>query len=313
MLDVFLLAARQLLLLLILGLIGFGLRKASVIRDSDQSCFSWLVMKVTLPCMILYSFQNNTQSGLGRNLLPLLALFAGLVVVSLGIGGVVGRCTGTPRFRMGPLLFGYMFTNAGNLGLVIFSAIFSGPILIYTAMVMFVANLLHATLGTGLMNHYGAAGEKKPLWKTILTTPPAVAGLLGCLLMLCRIQLPGIALELLDMLQSMTAPLAMILVGATLADARPREYLRDGSLYIFSLFRLILLPLLVFALCRLLPVDREVAATLLLITAMPCAMNISVYAEQCHSDTRYASQLVFMSTLLSIFTIPFFVLLAEYL
>ena len=52
---------------------------------------------------------------------------------------------------------------------------------------------------------------------------------------------------------------------------------------------------------------------LILVTAMPCAMNVSAYAEQCKNDTLFASQLVFLSTLLSAITIPFFVVLVEYI
>ena len=313
MLSVFLLAARQLLLLLILGLVGFGLRKARIVRDSDSSCFTWLLMKVAIPSMILYSFQTNTQEGLEKNLPPLLFWFVILVLLSLAAGWLVGRAMKTPRAQMGSLLFGYMFTNGGALGMVIFAAIYTGPILIYTAMLMFLANLFQATIGAAAMNHYGSERVKTNLWKVVFTNAPAMAGLLGCLLMVLDIQLPELCLEVVETFNHMTAPMSMLLVGTCLADSNPREYLRDKSLYVYSLFRLIVLPLVAFGLFLLLPADKDLAMTLILVTAMPCAMNISAYAEQCKNDTLYASQLVFLSTLLSVITIPLFVVLVEYL
>ena len=313
MLSVFLLAAKQLLQLLIIGLIGFGLRKGRIIRDSDHACFSWLLMKIAIPCMILYSFQTNTQDGLEKNLPPLTLWFAVLILISLLIGWVMARVMKTPMHRRGALFFGYMFTNGGGLGMVLFMALYTGPILIYTAILMFLANLAQATLGAGIMNRYSLENTKQNAWKAALTNPPALAGLLGCVLMLLDIQLPDLCVDTLESLQNMTAPLSMLLVGACLADSNPREYLRNKSLYVYSLFRLILLPLVAFGLFYFLPVDRNIAVTLILITAMPCALNISAYAEQCKNDTLFASQLVFLSTLLSVITIPFFVVLVEYL
>jgi predicted permease len=313
MLSVFLLAAKQLLQLLIIGLIGFGLRKGHVIRDSDQGCFSWLLMKLAIPCMILYSFQTNTQDGLEKNLPPLALWLAVLILISLGAGWLMANLMKTPPHQRGALYFGYMFTNGGGLGMVLFMALYTGPILIYTAILMFLANLAQATLGAGIMNRYSSERMHTNPWKVAFTNPPALAGLLGCILMVLDIQLPDLCINLLETLQNMTAPLSMLLVGACLADSNPREYLRNKSLYVYSLFRLILLPLIAFGLFYFLPVDRYVAITLILVTAMPCALNISAYAEQCKNDTLYASQLVFLSTLLSVVTIPFFVVLVEYL
>jgi len=313
MLTVFLLAARQLLLLLIIGLVGFGLRKGRIVRDSDTGCFTWLLMKVAIPSMILYSFQTNTQEGLEKNFPPLFIWFTGLVLLSLAVGWLVGRAMKTSRAQMGSLLFGYMFTNGGALGMVIFSALYTGPILIYTAMLMFLANLFQGTVGTAVMNHYGLETIKTNPLKAFLRNGPALAGLLGCLLMVLDIQLPALCLEVTETFSNMASPLSMLLVGTCLADSNPRVYLRDRSLYVYSLFRLILLPLAAFGLFLLLPTDKHLAMTLILVTAMPCAMNISAYAEQCRNDTLYASQLVFLSTLLSVITIPFFVVLVEFL
>ena len=313
MLAVFLLAAKQLLLLLLIGLIGFFLRKRRVIRDGDHSCFSWLLMKLAIPCMILYSFQTNSQEGLEKNLPPLALWLGVLILISLAAGWLMANRMKTPPHQRGALYFGYMFTNGGGLGMVLFIALYTGPILIYTAILMFLANLAQATLGAAIMNRYGTESTGQSAWKTALTNPPAMAGLLGCILMVMNIQLPEMCIDLLETLQNMTAPLSMLLIGACLADSNPREYLRNKSLYVYSLFRLILLPLIAFGLFYFLPVDRYIAMTLILVTAMPCAMNVSAYAEQCKNDTLYASQLVFLSTLLSAITIPFFVVLVEYL
>lgn len=308
MLTAYLLAGKQLLILLILGLIGFFLRKASVVRDSDRDCFSWLVLKVSLPALILSSILENAQPGLGKNMF---FVFAGCLMITLGglgIGWIVARCIHLPPEKRGVWLFGFMFTNGGNLGMVIFSALYSSTVLIYAAFLMFISNLLQATVGSGVMNHYGEhAGRRNSL--SIIFSPPVIAGLLGLLLMALRVRLPAFCMDTLGILKSLTAPLSMFLVGAILADEKILTLIRSKPLYIYSFFRLLLLPLLFFFVLSFTGLEKNGIITLVLRAAMPCAANTAIFATQWKNDSLFASQLVALSTLFSILTIPLFVAL----
>lgn len=311
--SVFILAAKQLLLLTFLGIIGYGLRKAAVVSDSDKACFSWLVLKVGLPALILHAFQTTAGAGMGKSVFFSVLLYSAVILSSLGIGWLSGRLSRCPGEKMGVWLFGHMFSNGGNLGMVIISALYSGPVLIYTAFFMFVSNVFQAIVGTGILGHYGSKTQKKCIWKTILTNPPVLAGLIGFVLMVCHIQLPEIGLETLVTLKNLTAPLSMFFIGTMLADAQLVELVKKGRMYVLTTFRLVLIPLVVFALLRIIRVEPDMIVSLVMITAMPCATNMAIYAEQYGNDALYASQLIAQSTLLSFFTIPLFVALLSYI
>lgn len=307
--SVFMLAAKQLVLLSLLGIIGYGLRKAAVVSDSDKTCFSWLVLKVGLPALILHAFQTTAGTGMEKRILFAVLLYSAVILCSLGIGWLTGKSIRCPKEQMGVWIFGHMFSNGGNLGMVIISVLYSGPVLIYTTFFMFVSNVLQAVIGTGTMRHYGGNAQKRSIWKSILTNPPVLAGLVGFALMVCRIRLPDICLEALVSLKNLTAPLSMFFIGSMLADAKLVELIKKGRMYVLTAFRLMLIPLVLFVLLRVFRVESDLIVSLVMITAMPCATNMAIYAEQYGNDALYASQLIAQSTLLSIFTIPLFVAL----
>ena len=294
-----------------MALIGFALRKASVIRDSDRSCFSWVVLKLALPALILYSFQDNISGNMGSRLLIAFLFFTAVIIISYGIGEFSARISHCPREKRGVWLFGSMFTNGGNLGMVILSALYTGDVLIYAAFYMFLANIFQATLGAAVMNRYrldDGLREKKNFVKEILSNTPIMAGIVGCLLLVFRIRLPDFCMDTLSSLKNLTAPLVMLTVGSTMADAKLKTFIHNRYLHIHTAMRLIFLPLFSFAVFYYIGgVEKALVINLVLRTAMPCAANTVIFADQYNNDTVFASQLVFLSTMLSVLTIPVFV------
>ena len=80
--------------------------------------------------------------------------------------------------------------------------------------------------------------------------------------------------------------------------------LKDGMMWWFTFVRLILIPLLVLAVLAPLPIDRIVRGTMVLISAMPAGSTPAILAAKYDGDAPFASCLIFVSTLLSLFTLP---------
>lgn len=66
-----------------------------------------------------------------------------------------------------------------------------------------------------------------------------------------------------------------------------------------------MIPLLTIACLMLLPAGwRQIGMVLIIVNAAPIGSNIAVYAQRLGLDSSYAVQMVCLSTLLSLLTLP---------
>ena len=116
--------------------------------------------------------------------------------------------------------------------------------------------------------------------------------------------IPGVFGKAIANLGSMTGPLSMILIGATLAHMDFRKLL-DPSVLLITALRLILFPLLFAVLLKFLHAEEMVMNICVILLAMPVASNTAAMAERYGGDHVFASACVSVSTLLSVITVPF--------
>ena len=102
----------------------------------------------------------------------------------------------------------------------------------------------------------------------------------------------------------LTTPLAMILAGLLLAQADLKQIFRAPKVYILSGIRLLGLPFLFMGILYLCGARGIRLSIPVLITAMPVAANLAMMAEKFERDAYLSAQIVFLSTLLSVITIP---------
>ena len=101
----------------------------------------------------------------------------------------------------------------------------------------------------------------------------------------------------------------MVVIGSSLGRVNLLDAFREKSLYLASLFRLILVPLLAWPLLCLVTGDEILRATALVFCACPSGVLVSILAIQYGRDVEYASKGVLLSTALSMLTIPLLVAL----
>ena len=102
----------------------------------------------------------------------------------------------------------------------------------------------------------------------------------------------------------MTTPISMIIIGAMLSDINIKEVLFDWKIYFISFMRLIFAPLMTLYVLRILCVQGLILKVLVVLQSMPVAATAAVFAEQYNKNKELTSKCIFMTTLLSMFTIP---------
>ena len=78
------------------------------------------------------------------------------------------------------------------------------------------------------------------------------------------------------------------------------DSLKDKTLLWYSLNRLVIIPLIVYLVCLLLPVSHLARGVSVILAAMPAGASTSILALKYDRDPAFATELVIVSTLLSI-------------
>ena len=139
--------------------------------------------------------------------------------------------------------------------------------------------------------------------KEILTMP-LCATLVSLLILLLHIPVPGAVRSLISTMSGATMPLSMLVIGASLGSVSLLDAFRNGRLYLASAVRLLLIPLLTWALLRLFISDTELLMTMTVLAGCPSAILITVLCIQYERDAVFAAEGTLQNTALSLVTIP---------
>ena len=293
----------------LLILVGFVASKRGMLSAQGVGDITSLLMKIVVPCVIVHSF----ISARGQLTLTEMALAAALPILAALIGLSVARLSfrkekSPPRKNV--LQYAVAFSNTGYMGLPLAKAIVGDSGMIYASFGVVVFNIFTWTFGYRMMNR-----ESKRSAFTALLNPGVLGLLMGLPIYFSGIQLPDFLLSPLNMMSNLNTPLAMVVIGTHISKLPLKALISDKAVYLMSGLRLLLCPALFLAvmlpLRALFPFDSRILLTAVLQAATPTAANCVLFATQFRQDALLASKTVAVSTLLSIVTIPLFILLTQ--
>lgn len=288
--------------------VGFLCRKIKIINDEVNAGLTNILVKVTLPCTVLTSLRRPFSKDLLVEGCIVLAvsfcifLFGGLVALLLA------KLLHAKPDEKNIWIFSLIFANVGYMGFPVTQAVFGENSLFYTSMANISFNLLAFTLGIEL---FRKKGKEKAQLKAVLINPAIIATAVGIVFFVTSawFLVPDPVCDGIAMLGGMTSPLSMLVVGGILAKGDIRQVFKGYKMYVLIFVRLLALPVLSFFVLRPFIKNPMMLGVLVLLVAMPIASLTAIYAEQYKGNSILASKLVFVSTLLCIFTLPFVSLL----
>ena len=101
----------------------------------------------------------------------------------------------------------------------------------------------------------------------------------------------------------------MMLIGSTLASMKIREIFKDKRVYLFTFVKLIIMPLICYPLFQLFIKVALIRNVFFIESLMPAANTALIFATEFDLDSKLVSRTIFLTTLLSLFTIPLFLYL----
>ena len=290
----------QVFILFILILVGYIATKKNLIDSSLTKKLSKLIMNIFLPCMIINSMQLEYSPTILKKVLLLILISLFIYAISFLIA-IIFKVISRSKNDIGVYQFAILFSNVGFMGYPIVEAILGKDAIFYAAIFNIPFNLLIITLGVFVIckenNNYSFSFKS-------LINPVIISIFIGLSLFILNIKLPYVINRPIELLGNITTPLSMIVIGSMLCLSSISECVRNKKLYIVSFIRLILMPILIYFILKGIVYDKLLFSIPIVIVSMPVASNTAILSSEYNANDKLASQLVFMSTLFSIVTIP---------
>lgn len=312
MITNFLAVASQVLVLFILIAIGFICGKTRLINDEISKGLSDLVLYFATPAVIINSFLRPFEKAMFNKLM---IAFAISVVFHI-IAGIVAYIFIKSKIHDTRTVarFGIIFSNAGYMALPLQMAILGTDGVFLGSAYVVIFNILLWTYGLVLMG----GKETKITAAKLIFNPGVIAITVGLLLFLCGIgnALPAPISSAVGHVSNLNTPVPMIIIGYYLSKAKITSAVTDKRIWLPIASRLVISPLICLAALYLLQqtplaVENTIAVSCIVAASAPCAAVTTVFSAKFNLDTALSVKLVSLSTLLSIFTMPLFVALAQ--
>lgn len=290
----------QVLILFLMILVGIYARKRNYINKQINDGLSKLLLKITLPLLIISSFNTNFSKSMIVNAEKLF-VYTLIVHIVIIIFSKIVYCK-VPIDKRGVVKFVTLFSNSGFMGYPVLKGLYGNPGVFYCSIFGIVLNVFMFSYGIMVLDVEGGSSFKE--LKKIIFNPAIVAIIIGIIILITGIKLPYVLSSTISSVGSMTSPLSMIIVGAMLADTKVKSAISGKTVYIISFIKLIVVPVLTFFTLKLVGAPTLIIDIIVLLEAMPAASNAAVLSFQYGGDELLAIKSIFVSTVLSIVAIP---------
>ena len=302
--EVVTLLFQQNLIMFLYMMIGFALYKNKLLTSAGSGELGKLLLYVILPTTIARSYMQEFSPQKLAQLGLAFAASAAAILLSMAVSALLlGK-------RSAVRNFGAAFSNAGFIGIPLIQMTLGTEAVFFVAPFVTIINLCQWTYGVWVITGDKGAIDPKKLPKN----PFLFAFLIGLVFFFLPIRLPAALSGMVGTIASMNGPLAMIVLGAYLAQVPLRDLFTNRESYLCTAVRLLVIPALTLLLFCLIPGEnRDVKMTILLAAATPVGSNVAIYAQLYHKDYRAAVTDVCLSTICSIATMPLILAVAQML
>ncbi len=293
----------QVVIMSILIFVGFILAKAKIIDEKGAGQMTDILLKIVMPCVLINAYQKDFSLESAGGLL-IAALFAVIIhVVSILLVTLIFKKEESLRYRVS--IFASVYSNCGFMAIPLLSAAMGDDGVFYGSAYLAVFTLCYWTHGICV---YGGSVKEISI-KNIIKNPGIIGTVIALILFVFNIRLPYVFGESVKYFAGLNTPLAMVVMGTYLTKVSFKAAIKNKGLYIVSLLRLIIIPIIVVLMAKIFVVNDTIAKAILISAACPTAAIATLLASKYGLNTVCASEIVSITTILSIVTIPLILML----
>ena len=216
-------------------IVGYLSLVYGILDEAAARKLSRFLLYVTLPALLVASMQMPLDMALVAGVEEIMLLSIGYYALAFLAAWLVPKILKSPPAERGVFQFTLVFSNVAFMGFPIIESLLGDEALFYAAVFNLPFSILIFSVGVLMMSE----GKQKAFDAKLLINPGIIASLIGIAFFLGSVKIPSPFIEVIEILGSMTTPLAMTIVGAMLATFPARRMMQNYRVFIVSLVRLL--------------------------------------------------------------------------
>ena len=296
----------QVAILVLMIAAGFIAAKTGILSAEGARCCTDIALIIVTPCVIIKSLIREYDAEIMSSLLKAFGLVLLVQVLLILLSHIFLHSKNRERERV--LRFGSIFANCGFMSLPLQQSLLGEDGTLYGSGYVLVFNLVIWSFGVFLIS-----GDRKYIRPKKLFINPGIIGLLiGIIIFVFSIPVHNILYSAIDYMAAIYTPLPMLIIGYHLAQNNPFGALKDLKC-IFSVFlSMIIYPLAVLGFLFLIGVRETLLVSIVISVSAPVAAITTMFSTKYGGDTPLSINMVSLSTVISVVTMPLVITLAQY-
>lgn len=233
----------------------------------------------------------------------LLSLFLFVIV------WITARGMNASRSERSAMILGGVFMNSGNYGAPVVLFALGAVGFDYAVIMMVIQALLMNTFGIFFAS---IGSNERATWRDasqrVIRMPLIYAAVLGVCLQFFAIRLPEPLMEGISLVADASIPTVMLVLGMQLAVIT-RKRVAYRYVTAVTIIRMVVSPAIAMLIVLFLPVSDMLRTVMIIQASMPAAANTTMFALQFGTEPDLVSFTTFVTTMISILTIPVILLL----
>lgn len=306
--NISILLMQQIVQLFLMIFMGYLIVKTGLVRDDDSKVLSKIILYLIVPCVIINAFQVDYTTDTVKGLLIAFAASVMTQVILLVVISVAGRLLHLNEVEVASVYY----SNSGNLIVPIVTFILGQEWILYGCVFMSVQLVFLWTHCKKIISR-----EASYDWKKIILNINMISIFIGVVLFFTKIRLPEIIGNTLASVGTMIGPASMIVTGMLFAGMNLKQIFANKRVYFITFLRLIAVPLIALALIKLSNLasfsadGNKIMLIVFLAIITPSASTVTQMCQVYGNDSKYASAINVMTTLLSVIAMPVMVMLFQ--
>lgn len=286
---------------------GLILTKKGVFSKDTSKLFSKLVVNISLPLMMIVNIPMRfTKEKLFESLNGIIVAFLSILIAYV-IAVVTAHVFKIDEDKKGIFYVMFAFSNSIFIGLPVNLSLFGEDSATYVFLFYLANTSLFWTLGVYYIRKSGSNVSKSfskldSLRK--IFSPPFIGFLIGILLVLFEIDLPGFISNSFRYIGNLTTPLSMFFIGIVISSINIRDMKLDLTSSLILIGKLLVAPFVMLLCLKLFELPHLLENVFIIEAAMPIITQAALVSEFYGANSKYVSYMVGLSTVLMIVIIP---------
>ncbi|RPF42216.1 hypothetical protein EDD70_2555 [Hydrogenoanaerobacterium saccharovorans] len=306
--EIVLIVIKQVAVMFLLMGIGFYTAKTKMLTQESARNFSGLLLTIVMPALLIRAYQQDFNPNKLKGLMLAFALAIVFHIIAIAVSHFLVKKREGNAYRVE--ILAAVYSNCGFMGVPLLQATLGDDGVFYGAAFIGVFNVLTWTHGVMTLT-----AQKRIKAKNLLGNPAMIGLTIGLVLFFTGLRLPGVLGDTVSFVADLNTPLAMIITGVFLSQVNFKVAVTDSKVYFSTMIRLVLLPLIMLVLLKCLPIASmfpgadTAAFSHIIACACPTAASSVLLISKLGYDSTHGAEILAVSTLLSMLTLPLFVLL----